>query len=871
MNIFRKIALQGLKKNRARTAVTIVGVILSAAMITSVFTFAVSLQDYLVRGAEVKYGGWHVAFPDVDGEFVRQQTDDETVASVVPVENIGYAELPAGENPDKPYLFLAGFQKDTADTLPVELISGRMPENSSEVLIPLHLSSNGGVNLSTGDTLTLSVGQRTSGKEILSQHDPYRGGQEESGDGSEASAGETLTAVREKMYTVVGICQRPSFEESAAPGYTLITMADSSAQSDSLTAYVTLEDPGKVRSWAESASAEGGGDYFLNDNVLRFLGLSDDRMFNALLYSAGGILTALIMLGSVFLIYNSFVISLNDRMRQFGILMSVGATERQLRGSVLFEGLCIGAVGIPAGILADLPAISAVLSLTKENFSDILYEDVPLTLKISVPALAAAAVVSLITILISACVPAQKAASVPVMECIRQTNEVKIEPKKMKTSKIAERLWGMEGSLALKNFRRNRRRYRSIVLSLTLSVVLFVSADTFGTYLGEAADSSVADSDYDICFYTEEMGEAEVSRLYEELKTADGVTDSSFQAMETVFCRFDPKKLSAAGQKEIPGEKGGAAPETEKQDSGIPGAEGSAPDEAELMMDLQFIEDDIYREFAESLGLPAQSTETAVVAKTRDDRGELADIFSEPSCDLTLCDASGRPSVTLSAVFADTYPADVLPVDSDEVKPYVLMAVLPYSEKTQFDGLGTTQKLGLTFVTDNSERTAAQMREMIESSGITAGYTFYNVRGIFEQNRNILFIVNLFTGVFIVMISLIAAANVFNTISTNIRLRRRELAMLRSVGMSDRSFDRMMCFECALYGLRTLLIGLPLSAVLSWVIYKALQAEIDFIFPWKSMAVSALGVFLLIFITMLYAVRKIRRENIIDALRDDLL
>ena len=893
MNIFRKIALQGLKKNRARTAVTIVGVILSAAMITSVFTFAVSLQDYLVRGAEERYGSWHVAFPDTDGDFVRRQTGDEDVASVVPAENIGYAKLSGGENPDKPYLFLTGLQKDAFDALHVELISGRLPENSSEILVPLHLSANGGVNLSAGDTLTLSVGQRVSGEEVLSQHDPYRGGKEKSGDGScQTADGETLTAVREKTYTVVGICQRPSFEEYTAPGYTLITVADtpeksSAAEADvsevsaaeedtpgrtrSLSAFVTLEDPGNVRSWAESASAEGGGDYFLNDNVLRFLGLSDDRTFNALLYSAGGILTVLIMLGSVFLIYNSFVISLNDRMRQFGILMSAGATERQLRGCVLFEGLCIGAVGIPAGILAGLPAISVILSLTKEHFSDVMYENVPLTLKISAPALAAAAAVSLATILISVYVPARKAASVPVMECIRQTNEVKLESKAMKTPKLTERLWGVEGSLALKNFRRNRHRYRSIVLSLTLSVVLFVSADTFGTYLSEAADSSVADSDYDICFYTEEMEETEVSRLYDELKTAEGVTDSSYQAMETVTCRTDAEDLSTAGRKEVFGEKGGTAPDSEAQGSGAPDTEGSEAGTAELSMDLQFIEDNIYREFAESLGLSAQSTELAVVAKVRDSRGELADIFSESSCDLTLYSASGEPSVTVTAVFADTYPVDVLPVDSDDAKPYVLMAVLPYSEKTQFDGLGATQKLGLTFVTDNSRRTAAQMREMIGSSGITAEYTFYNVRGIFDQNRNILFIVNLFTGVFIVMISLIAAANVFNTISTNIRLRRRELAMLRSVGMSDRSFDRMMCFECGLYGLRTLLIGLPLSAVLSWVIYKVLQAEIGFLFPWKSMVVSTLGVFLLIFITMLYAVRRIRRENIIDALRDDLL
>lgn len=127
------------------------------------------------------------------------------------------------------------------------------------------------------------------------------------------------------------------------------------------------------------------------------------------------------------------------------------------------------------------------------------------------------------------------------------------------------------------------------------------------------------------------------------------------------------------------------------------------------------------------------------------------------------------------------------------------------------------------------------------------------------------------------MISLIAVANVFNTISTNIKLRRREFAMLRSVGMSDRDFNKMMRFECILYGARTMLLGLPLSGLLSYLIYKGMVAgtidgadNVNFVSPWGSMAISLLGVLLIVFITMLYAVSKIKKENIIDTLRDDM-
>lgn len=631
MDIFHKAALKGLKKNRSRTFVTIIGVALSSAMITAIAVFVVSLQNYLVNGAIEKYGDWHVAFTDVPSSFIQERANEKDVKKAVAYANIGYAVLEGGKNEYKPYLFVAGFHEDTFDTLPIELISGRFPKNSSEVLVPAHVAANGGVSFSIGDTLSLKVGTRQSGKEKLSQHDPYRMGKE------------SLYAVSEQTYTVVGICQRPGFEEYSAPGYTLITLEGQKNSSDSFSVFVSLLHPTRVHAYVRHTGEDLP--YALNDEVLRFLGLSDSKLFNTMLYSIGGILIALVVLGSVFMIYNSFSISLNERIQQFGILMSVGATEKQLRSSVLFEGLCIGAVGIPIGILAGIPSIDLILSLTETLFSNAMYDNVPLTLTISVPVIAASVVISMMTILISAYIPAKKAARIPVMECIRQTNEIKTDARAIKISKLSRKIYGLPGTLALKNFKRCKHRYRSTVLSLMLSVILFVSSSSFTFYLKQEAEASLI------------IGDSE----------------------------------------------------------------------------------------------------------------------------------------------------------------------------------------------------------------------------IFEQNRNILFIVNLFTVVFVVMISLIAVANVFNTISTNIRLRRQELAVIRSVGMSDHDFSRMMRFECVFYGLRTLLFSFPASALFSYLIYIGMCSgvidgsnELHYIFPWRSLAISLCGVFLIIFITTLYTAGRIKKENIIDALRDDI-
>ena len=162
----------------------------------------------------------------------------------------------------------------------------------------------------------------------------------------------------------------------------------------------------------------------------------------------------------------------------------------------------------------------------------------------------------------------------------------------------------------------------------------------------------------------------------------------------------------------------------------------------------------------------------------------------------------------------------------------------------------------------------------ILAEGVTDGYTLLNLNNVTEDNTNIILIVNIFAYTFIIMISLIAAANVFNTISTNIKLRKRELAMLRSVGISERGFQKMMNFECTFYGIRALISGLPLAMLSSWLIYYGLSAggadDIDFVIPWAGIGISIFSVLFIVFITMLYSTSKIKKENIIDALRDNM-
>lgn len=849
MNIFWKVSLQGMKGNRTRTLVTVVGAMLSTALFTTIVTFGTSLIGFMADAEIAKGGSWHVLFSDVSPSRLQEWEKDGEVLESVSFENIGYALLSGADeqSAEKPYLFVAGFTDETFEKLPVSLISGRKPENGSEILVPADsIAAKAGIRILLKDTLTLELGEREYGGEILTQCDPYR-------------SDETLRTDRERTYTVVGTFERPGFELNESPGYTVITRADGAEEADSYSFYAALKDPRSVRDYGESKGGESA--FAVNEDLLRFMGITENRVLNTFMYTVGGVLALIIMIGSVFLIYNSFHISLNERVHQYGILMSVGATAKQLRGAVLFEGACIGCMGIPAGIAAGIGCVSLLLPVVEKNFANILNSGVKFRLTVSFRALALAVLLSFITILLSAWLPAKKAVRRPIMDCIRGSGGIKLEAKKIRVSKRAWRRYGLEGTLALKNFKRNRKKYRSIVLSLTLSVVLTVTGSAFGTavkklagvYTGQMADG-------DIQFVTDDMTEEEFGALCRKMEGIEGISGSTWQA--DYFYRA----------------RTGELPEDFLASYRASMGDGGAGAEQEITLYTQFIDDDIYREYVENVGLPVEEYmgPDGKILICVMNSAEHTTFFEGQSMDFVFRSAADGTEKTVCATFEDSYPLDgVYILEGDPA--YVFNVTAPLSMKERFAGFQTVDDkvhLGAFFWSENPAETLRQMQALLLAEEIMANYNLFNVARAFELYRNIDFIIDIFTRVFVFMISLIAVANVFNTISTNVRLRRRELAMLRSVGMSDRGFNRMMRFECAFYGMRTLLVGIPISLALSWMIHKAIMSveEMDMAFtlPWGALGISIFEVFGIVFVTMAYATGKIRRENIIDALRDEM-
>ena len=479
MNVLNRLTLRGLRLNRTRTLVTIVGVILSAAMFTAVTTFATSLQQALVRGSIDSNGNWQGALDNIPYTSAQKAAQDQEIASSFLIRHEGYALLEGCRNEDKPYLAIEALGDAALTSLPVHLTEGRLPETEKEIVVSQHISENGGVSFAVGDTLMLQVGRRmTEDGYSLWQNTSYF-----------TETPEQLTDSQPRTYTVVGIIERPAFEPYSAPGYTVITRLTDSflADDDTVSLYLIMRHPHRIYDFLPQLAKDSGcSDSVVsyNRNVLRMQGIGSSNYMDTL-YSMVAILVLLIAVGSISLIYNAFAISVSERSRQFGMLSGVGATSRQIRHAVFFEAFTVGAIGIPLGVGAGIGGIGVTLYCLRDTLSQtgLLQDGQSLELMISLPAVLAAAALCLFTILLSAWIPARRASRLSAIDAIRQSADIQIRPRQVKTSSLSRRLFGFEGMLALKNFRRNRRRYRTTVFSLTISIVLFLTASSYTLYL----------------------------------------------------------------------------------------------------------------------------------------------------------------------------------------------------------------------------------------------------------------------------------------------------------------------------------------------------------------------------------------------------
>ena len=901
MSILSTVTRRYLVKNKTRTFVTIIGIILSAAMITAVTTIISSLQSYMYDYAIYTDGDWHGCLLTVPEEDVESIMESDTVESGAVGQIVGYAYIET-DNSDKPYLYVLGGDETFFQRMPVHLTAGTLPATPDEIILPEHISTYGGELPEIGSQITLDIGQRVSGGASLSQHNPLTMTVDQDGD---EIPDETIEGASPRTYTVVGYYARPSFEDYSAPGYTALTCFDSTLEGYDTELYLKMDDPKATFDFLESQPYAS----YSNTNVLMFLGAARYDTFYSVLYGMAAILIGLIIFGSVSLIYNAFSISVSERTRDFGLLSSIGATKKQIRRMVFSEAIAVSLIGIPLGIGAGILGIGVTFHFIGGSFATLFNGGMgigtgAISLVVSWPAVVVACVLAFITVLISAWIPSKRATKVTAIEAIRQTGDVAIKPREVRTSKLTYKLFGLEGAIASKHFKRSRRRYRATVISLFMSVVLFISASSFCRYLTDSVSGVFEEYDYDIHY---EWADDEDLR-------SSGSTQPSPQEVETILSAAEgvtEHSLISSLSCDIPITTDIISDELSELYSESFSTDRNSLDEllgsntVTVFGQIFGVEDSYYEEYLDEQGLDrakfmSSDSPAALIVpsvsffNSATQRQEMLQVFREGTDKFTALitnsrklsefhssDTSDLSSEEYNQAYYDCYDpieitiggtAQELPLGLNSARSNYLVIIYPMSVFREITGQLEDPSIANTVYLKATDHTAAleNLEAAAEENGLSIG-NFYDIREQSDLEMSLVTIIQVFSYGFIALISLISVANVFNTISTNISLRRREFAMLKSVGETSKGFNKMMNYECLLYGSKALLFGIPAAFGVTYLIFRAVNSgyETSFYLPWAAVAIAIGSVFLVVFATMMYAMGKIKKDNPIDALKNE--
>ena len=830
---------------------------LSTALICGVAGLVSSFKASLINWIKVQDGNYHVAFHDIPVEKLKYVSKNQKVKDYYLVGDVGWANLEDSTNDYKPYVHILEYDNKALKNLGVNLTEGRLPENSNEIVISEHIITNGRVILKVGDEITLDVGKRVSSDgEELNENNPLLNGNTlivyddetdlEEKKTEKVEETEYIENTTKKTYKIVGIMQRLSREDFSSPGYTVITHMDKIPEKIDIS--VLYKNPKEYEEIAKDICKTFGimslNEIDINTELLRFEGVMSENMMTVL-YTIAGVIIAIIVISSVFVIRNSFSISVAEKNRQYGMLASIGATSKQIKRNVIFEGMIIGLIAIPLGIILGIVAIMILLQVVNYLLVDMLnnlsfiYSINPLAIVVSI-------VISLITIYLSCLIPAIRASKISPIESIRGNKDIKTKAKKLRTSRLTKKIFGIGGVIASKNLKRSKKKYRTTVISLVVSIFIFISLSSILNLGTKVTGLYYKDFKFNmyVSYGTEE--------IYEELVKQDNVdnyayyyqTSLDFEGMKYAS-EFGKDQLNAYGDN---------------------------------MISLVAYNNEYFKNYIKELGLNPEDYKT--VALLQDDEIRYNDDGSKTIDRLYKI----KPNDKIEVRRVDkTYNITISKCTADDSKPmgqevtYYHDGVIIVSEDFVKEVFGEDVEnssymlSNLLINSKHPQELENTLNDLIKVNTKYTGLEVTNYDTYIDQQRRMVLVVKIFLYGFISVITLIGVTNIFNTITTNMILRSKEFAMLKSIGMSKKEFNKMIRLESIMYGAKSLLIGIPLGILGSYGVYKAFAQGIDvgYMIPYPAIIISIVFVFIIVGITMKYSLDKINKQNIIETIRKD--
>lgn len=884
MQILNKLTIRNLKLNKRRTIVTIIGIILATALLTAVATMAVSLKESVTLRSKKVDGDFHLLLYDMTDKEKESVINNRQVESYYETHEVGYGVLDGCVNDSKPYVYIEALDSDTFEKAEINVTSGRLPEDDSEIVISSHIKTNGGVKYNLGDKITFDIGDRTYNGKKLYQNDTYR-------------EDEQLEAKQTKTYKVVGICDRLPYGEEprTAPGYSVITLANkadtSLNKSDiylrfnkkalkdryDLTADILGVDKtlfnklnsGKLEDkeiQTLKSQLDKTHSYYINNSLIKYEAFYDSSV--AFVYNMAAVVMVIIIITSAVCISNSFAISINQKTKQYGMLASIGATPRQIRKNVFFEAAFMGVIGIVAGIGGGLSASYILVVLSNKMLIDtfemsIVYAPSLLGVLLSI-------VLAIVTIVLSALVPAIRASRMSPIMAINHSEDIKIKSKSLKTPKLIGKVWGEGGVLAYKNMKRNKRKYRVITISIALSVSTFIALYGFMSLLTESVNRYANDKIdlrvYMSSYKSMSVDEAnkKVSNIVNRINNETNITDFTFARGFYASLKDEPKYSS--DYKEV-----------NKYEAGL--AENNG-----YYISIISLGNEEYGKYIKKLGISKETAQSGgiLVDNTYQyinngndikyfniyDGYKAGDVLT-----YRIDTSNSSKSLDNSKSSDDTTLYDIRIVALSNERPfgydnaYTSYGYLIVSD--DYMNRIDTKNTDSTLLNINCDDPDKAQDILVNEFNIGQNYIF-NAAQERRNDEKLILTMKIFLYGFIAIVSLIGITNIFNTVTTGMELRGKEFAMLQSIGMTKKEFDKMIRLESVFYGSKALIIGVVSGTILSYVIYiSAGESQLKYTLPLLAIVMSVIVVIILLLGIMKYSIAQIRKQNIIETIRNE--
>lgn len=844
MNILNKLSIKNIQLNKKRTISTIIGIILSVALICAVATMAISFRATLVENAVNETGYYHINISEIYEDNIKELKNNKDIKNIYEVRQVGYANLLESKNKNKPYVKLFSMNNETFDNLKFNLIKGKFPSNNNEILISEHITSNGKVDLKIGDEITLEVGKRMLDGYELNDYNPYiyNTNTNDNITNTLSDEGEKLQAKFTKTFKIVGIIERPqySFEQYSSPGYTVITTNISEGKFD---AYIALKNPIKYKTTISQILGANNYNQVINNNnkdfkyqnwqinseLLRWevFAFSDSTV--SMLYAVVGVVMFIIIFTSVFCIRNSFAISTTEKIKIYGMLASVGATKKQIKKNVIFEGLLLGLIGIPIGILSGIFAVFILLKIVNVLLGDFLLSNVDgIVFTVSIISIVISIILGVITIYLSAISSAKKASKVSPIDNLRSLNDIKITNKNLKTPKIISKIFKTGGVLAYKNLKRSKKKYRTTVISISVSIFIFITMNAFLVNAFDLAGNYYKEYDYNF----------KISSGINSLTNEQISKITTNEYVEEYFMLYEPKDKSSLKIRDL---------------NKVEEFSGSY-----CALKLKALDDNSFKKYCKKVGVNYEKVK---------DKGILIDNYVDNN-NKELRIYTYNENDTIIGEYKDkTLSIDIGKIT--KVRPYGIekyfdlggFLIVNYDKFKNLD-------FEIALITINSNNTKS-LSESIDNQKLDISY--YDLEESIRKENSMVLVIKIFLYGFIAVITLIGVTNIFNTITSNMELRQKEFAMLKSIGMTKREFNRMINLETLFYGTKSWIYGTILGLLGTVALYKAFAVKIDrgMYIPIIPIIISAVFVFILVFIIMKYSIAKINKQNTIETIRKD--